>query len=102
MTCHLSFTKISSRPSVRGNHSVGPTSDTQPAGKILFLPERRKANSSPATGAASVASSLFPDSARERRGRPSDHRELAALLFLFVVFGLPLIFFGGLWILFAP
>lgn len=33
--------------------------------------------------------------------RPSDHRELAALLFLFVVFGLPLIFFGALYLLFA-
>lgn len=102
MTCHISFTKLSERATPRGVSSTPPVPSAEYAGANIIQLPRRSTSSPPPTGAASVASSLFPDSARERRGRPSDHRELAALLFLFVVFGLPLMFFGGLYLLFVP
>jgi hypothetical protein len=92
MTCHLTFTKISSRSALSGQDApTGPHAEYAGA-NIIQLPERPLRSSQ--TGAASVAS-------LSSSTRP-DHRELAALLFLFVVFGLPLIFFGSLYLLFVP
>lgn len=94
MTCHLTFTKLSDRSRPVGANSTvsGPAADTR--GNIIQLP-RRSTSSPPPTGRTRP---FFIPSA----SRPSDHRELAALLFLFVVFGLPLIFFGSLYLLFVP
>src|SRR5581483_11512925 len=62
MTCHLTFTKLSERPAPRGASSMPavPSATTQHGAKILHLPKRAHSTSALPTGAASVASPLFP------------------------------------------
>lgn len=93
MTCHISFTKLSDRSRPVGANSTVSGPHAEYAGANIINLPRRSTSSPPPTGRTPP---FFI------HARSADHRELAAICFLFVVFGVPLVFFGTLYLLFVP
>lgn len=93
MTCHISFTKLSERTTPPGSSTSSVPHAEYAGANIINLP-RRSTSSPPPTGRT-------PPFFIPSREPWSDDRELAARVFLFLVFGPPLVFFGALYLLFA-